>query len=252
MVETEASLRAERGETPIYLGWDGYVRAAFVVEEEARIEAAEELTRLRKLGISVAILTGDEHGCAARLAKTLAIADYRWGLLPHQKIEAIQAAQRNAHVVAMVGDGINDAGALATAHVGIALGCGTDLARDSADVVTLGAHLSQLAWLLGLARTVRKVVATNLAWSFAYNTIGIGLAVAGWLSPVLAAIAMVLSSLFVLGNTQRLYTLAPTETWPSEKSAPFWNRPTRGTALFSSRKKPLTPVKAWNSREQVM
>lgn len=252
VVETEASLHAQRGETPIFLGWDGYVRAAFVVEEEARIEAAQELARLRKLGMSVAILTGDEQGCAARLAKTLAIADYRWGLLPHQKVEAIQAAQRNAHVVAMVGDGINDAAALATAHVGIAVGCGTDLARESADVVMLGAHLSQLPWLFGLARRVRKVVATNLAWSFAYNTIGIGLALAGWLSPVLAAIAMVLSSLFVIGNTHRLYTLVPKETWPDKKSVSFWNRTPEGTALYDPAQEPLTPVKAWNSREQVM
>lgn len=251
-VETEASLHAERGETPTFLGWDGLVRAALVVEEEARIEAAEELTRLRKLGISVVLLTGDEQGSAARVAKTLAIEDYRWGLLPHQKVEAIQAAQRDAHGVAMVGDGINDAGALAAAHVGIAVGCGTDMARESADVVALGNHLPQLSWLFRLARSVRKVAVTNLAWSFTYNTIGIGLALAGWLSPVLAAIAMVLSSLFVLGNTQGLYTLVPTETSPPKRSVPFWNKPTWGTALFSSRKKPPTPAQAWNSREQAM
>lgn len=251
-VETEASLHAQNGETPIFLGWNGLVRAALVVEEEVRIEAAEELKRLRVLGISVVLLTGDERGSAARLAKTLTIEDYRCGLLPHQKVEAIQAAQRNSRVVAMLGDGINDAGALAAAHVGIAVGCGTDVARESADVVALGTHLPQLSWLFRLARGVRKVVVTNLAWSFTYNTIGIGIALAGWLSPVLAAIAMILSSLFVLGNTQRLYTLVPTETSPPERSVSFWHNPTWGATLLWSGQKPPTPVEAWNSKEQAM
>ncbi len=207
-IDTAAKKRADRGETLIYLGAGGEVKAAFAVGEEIRQEASEALARLRGLGISATVLTGDGRGSAQHLGAILGISDIRWGLLPHEKVAAIQAAQAEHKAVAMVGDGINDAASLAAAEVGIAMGCGTDVAREAADVVMAGGDLTQVPWLLGFACKVRRVVATNLAWAFAYNSIGIGLALAGWLPPVLAAIAMVLSSLFVVGNTRRLYTAA--------------------------------------------
>lgn len=201
-----AARRGEVGETVVYLGSSGRVRAAFAAGEEARSEAAPAVQALRRLGIRLVILSGDERGSAARLGAALGIRDVRWGLLPHEKVEAVQAA-RGAFAsrrVAMVGDGINDAAALAAADVGIALGCGADVAREAADVTMVGGDLMQVPWLLRFSRRVRRVVATNLIWSFAYNTAGIGLALTGWLPPVLAALAMVLSSLFVIGNTRRL------------------------------------------------
>lgn len=201
-----AARRSALGETVVYLGSGGRVRAAFAVGEEVRPEAGSAVSALRRLGTRVAILTGDERGSAERLGAALEISDVRWGLLPHEKVVAVQAASDAAvfRKVAMVGDGINDAAALATAYVGIAVGCGADVAREAADVTMVGGDLMQVPWLLRFSRRVRRVVATNLIWSFAYNTAGIALALTGWLPPVLAAMAMVLSSLFVLGNTRRL------------------------------------------------
>ncbi len=201
-----AARRGQCGETVVYLGSGGCVRAAFVVGEEVRAEAAYTVSALRKLGARIAILSGDERGSAERLAAALGIADVRWGLLPDEKVAAVQAASDGvaSRKVAMVGDGINDAAGLAVAHVGIAVGCGADVTRDAADVAMVGGDLTQIPWLLRFSRRVRRTVATNLMWSFAYNTAGIGLALAGWLPPVLAAVAMVLSSVFVIGNTRRL------------------------------------------------
>jgi Cu+-exporting ATPase len=205
-LDRAAARRGELGETLVYLGWAGQVRAAFAAGEEARPEAGSAVSALRRLGTRVAMLTGDERGSAERLGASLGIDDIRWGLLPHEKVAAVQAAPGGpaSRRLAMVGDGINDAAALAAAHVGIALGCGADVARDAADITMVGGDLRQVPWLLRFARRVRRTVATNLVWSFAYNTVGIGLALSGWLPPVLAAMAMVASSLFVIGNTRRL------------------------------------------------
>jgi Cu+-exporting ATPase len=201
-----AARRGENGETVVYLGSGGRVRAAFAVGEEARAEAGNAVSALRRLGARLAILSGDERGSAERLGAALGIGDVRWGLLPHEKVAAVQAAgdRLASSRVAMVGDGINDAAGLAAAHVGIAMGCGADVTREAADVAMVGGDLMQIPWLLRFSRQVRRTVATNLVWSFAYNTAGIGLALTGWLPPVLAAVAMVLSSLFVIGNTRRL------------------------------------------------
>lgn len=201
-----AARRGAYGETVVYLGSAGQVRAAFAAGEEVRPEAGTAVGALRRLGTRVAILSGDERGSAERLGAALGISDVRWGLLPHEKVQAVQAARGGpaSPRVAMVGDGINDAAALAAADVGIALGCGADVAREAADVTMVGGGLIQVPWLLRFSRRVRRTVATNLIWSFAYNTAGIGLALTGWLPPVLAAMAMVLSSLFVIGNTRRL------------------------------------------------
>jgi len=203
-IEGAAQARAERGETLVYLCTAGRLKAAFAVAEQIRENAVEALARLRKLGVAMTLVTGDQRWSAERLGAILGIHDLRWELLPHEKAQAVQALQTKRKAAAMVGDGINDAASLAAAQVGIALGCGTNLAQEAADVVMASGDLTQIPWLLGFARRVRRVVATNLAWGFAYNTIGLGLALAGQLSPVIAALAMILSSLFVVANTRRL------------------------------------------------
>ena len=199
-LDRTATERGTRGESVVYLGWAGSVRAAFVAAEEPRAEAQAAVDELGRLGSRVAVLTGDERGSAERLAAAVGIGDVRYALLPHEKVDAVQAGRR----AVMVGDGINDAAALAAAHVGIALGCGTDVAREMADVTMVGGDLMQVPWLLHFARRIRRTVVTNLMWAFGYNVVGIGLALAGWVSPVFAAMAMVASSLFVFANTRRL------------------------------------------------
>jgi Cu+-exporting ATPase len=192
------------GESAVYLGRAGRVLAAFRLVDGTRPSAAAAVRALERLGLSLAVLTGDSPTAAEKLVGQLHLADLRAGLEPAEKARLVAAADRRAGAVAMLGDGVNDAPALAAADVGIAMGSGTDLARGSAPVVLAGDDLHQVVWLLGMARRVGTTVRTNLFWAVFYNVLGIALAAAGLLQPVLAAGAMVASSLLVLGNTLRL------------------------------------------------
>ncbi len=212
-LESAAQDGARRGESLVYLGAAGKPVTVFALSEQIRDSAAEALASLKKMGIAATIITGDGRWSAERLGAKLAVGDIRWGLLPHEKVAEVQTAQAKHSAAAMIGDGINDAASLAAAQVGIALGCGTDLAQETADVVFASTELTQVPWLLTFARRVRHVVATNLVWAFAYNLAGVALAVAGRLPPVVAALAMVLSSLLVVANTRRLYA-------PAEEASP--------------------------------
>ena len=130
--------------------------------------------------------------------------DVRSELLPEEKSEAIREMQSDTGLVAMVGDGINDAPALSAADVGIALGCGADISRDVADICLLGNDLRHIAWCIDLAKQTMRVVRWNLAWAFTYNSVGIALAVSGFLTPIWASLLMIGSSLFVISNSLRL------------------------------------------------
>ena len=158
---------------------------------------------LKGEGLDVGVLTGDHAARGAAIARDLGVSVLA-ELLPEQKLEAIRGLRRDAGLVAMVGDGVNDAPALAASDVGIALGCGADVSRDSASVCLLGNDLSRIPWSIVLARRAIRVIRQNLFWAFGYNTVGVVVAAMGWLNPAVAAFLMAASSAMVIGNSLRL------------------------------------------------
>lgn len=179
------------------------VIGVFALVDDIRADAAIALRELRELGCSLTVLTGDYHVRGKAIAEALAI-DTLSELSPEEKALQVQRARETHGVVAMVGDGLNDSPALAVADIGIAMGCGADLTRESANVCLLGDRLDVLASTVRLARATVRTIKTNLFWAFAYNMVGIGLALTGHLSPIVAAAAMVGSSLFVVTNSLKL------------------------------------------------
>jgi Cu+-exporting ATPase len=189
----------------VYVGWGGTVRGAVRLGERLQAGAEASLRRLAEMDYALHLLSGDTSDNVQRLAAGLPVPiTARGGLLPDGKIAAIHSLVADGRTPLMVGDGINDAPALAAAPVGFAIAGGTDLTRAAADVVALHVDLELVPELLVLARRVRRTLVTNLGWAFAYNLIGVALAAAGRLSPVFAASAMLVSSLLVIGNSLRL------------------------------------------------
>jgi heavy metal translocating P-type ATPase len=193
----------EVGQSLSCIGWGGIVRSVFLFREEIRPEAGSALARLREQGIILRVLTGDHAGRGAAVARELGL-HVEAELLPADKVAFVQRFQAALGRVAMVGDGLNDAAALAVSDVGIAMGCGTSLTHSAADICLLGNDLRRLPWAVALARQTVRVIRQNLLWAFLYNVVGIGLACTGRLNPVLAALAMVVSSALVVTNSVRL------------------------------------------------
>ena len=191
---------AARGQGLACIGWNGDVRGVFAFDEEIRPEANAALGSLRDDGWQVLVLTGDHRGRGDQLARQLGV-EVRAELLPEEKVHEVGRLRRQTGSVVMVGDGLNDAPALAAADVGVAMGCGADVTREAAGVCLLSNDLSRIRWAVLVARQAMRTVRQNLFWAFAYNTVGIVLAAVGWLNPILAAVAMVGSSLFVIGNS---------------------------------------------------
>jgi heavy metal translocating P-type ATPase len=190
-------------ESCVLLGWDGVVRGLFQLREQLRPEAHELIATCRELGLDIEVLTGDHAARGARLQQEIGIP-VRAEMLPEDKLQAIETLKQSGVRVAMVGDGINDAPALALADVGIAMGCGTDVTRETSDVCLIRDDLRAIPWAIRHARRTISTIRQNLFWSFAYNGIGVILAAVGWLHPAIAAALMVISSLMVLGNSLRL------------------------------------------------
>lgn len=183
---------------------DGKPAAAFKVEDPIRKSSPEALRLLREMGILTVMATGDRPAVADAVGRTLGLTDVRAGLLPEAKIALIQELQGRGLKVAMVGDGINDAPALAQADVGIAVGSGADVATDAADVVIPHGNLAKVVEAIRLSRRTVGVIRQNLVWAFMYNVLAIPLAAMGQLSPMIAAGAMAFSSVSVVGNSLRL------------------------------------------------
>lgn len=196
------------GRSVACVGADGAVLGVFAFAEELRPGAVEALRDLERRGLSMLILTGDHARRAEQLARRVGVP-VAAELLPADKVQRVRQLVASGKRVAMVGDGMNDAPALAAAHVGIAMGCGADLSRNAADVCLLRNDLADLSRCLDLSRRARRVILQNLGGSFAYNVVGIGLAMSGALTPVFAALAMVASSLLVVGNSLRLRSSPP-------------------------------------------
>lgn len=200
---------------------DDGVGALFLLEETLRPSVTACLAGLDDLGIAAEVLTGDRRERGEALRRALGIP-VRARLLPEQKVEWIRrtggAGGRGAGTdpgVVMVGDGLNDAPALAAASLGMALGCGTDVSRDTADVCLVRDDLAMVPWSIGFARRTVRTMRQNLGWSFGYNGVGVVFAAAGWLHPAIAAALMVVSSLMVLGNSLRLQEGEPASPFPS-------------------------------------
>jgi heavy metal translocating P-type ATPase len=192
----------QQGQTLVYAGWEGRVQGMLGLGEVVRSEVVTALHQLQALGVQVTILTGDDAAAGKRwqqLLGTPVLAEQR----PEDKLARLEAARSTASV-AMVGDGINDGPALAAASVGIAVGHSTDVAQAAADVILLNDDLRSAPWLLALGRAAMRKVHQNLVWAFAYNVIGVGLAMTGHLQPVISALFMVASSTLVMSNALRL------------------------------------------------
>ena len=207
----EADRLASEGRTPLHVAIDGRHAALLAVSDPVKPEARDTVAALRARGLAVAMVTGDDRRTAEGVARLLGIEEISAEVLPAGKAEAVRSLRERHGAVAFVGDGINDASALAEADVGLAIGTGTDIAVESADVVLMAGSLTALVEAVDLSRAVMRNIRQNLFWAFAYNialipvAAGLPAAFGGpSLSPVLAAGAMTLSSLFVLGNALRL------------------------------------------------
>ena len=202
---------AKEGKTPLFFCRNGALTGAVAVADTVKKTSVEAIRELKALGCKVWLLTGDNEATARAVADSVGIDNVMAGVLPHQKEEKIRSLHDEGYTVAMVGDGINDAPALAGADVGLAIGAGTDIAMDSADIVLMKSDLRQVAYAIRLSRATVKNIKQNLFWALIYNTLCIPLAAGVWypltkwlLSPMFAAAAMSLSSLCVVTNALRL------------------------------------------------
>ncbi len=199
-----------QGRTTVFVGWDGAARAAIVVADTVKPTSREAVADLRALGLEPVLLTGDNERAARTVADEVGIDSVVAEVLPRDKVEVIQRLQGEGKVVAMVGDGVNDAAALAQADLGIAMGTGTDVAIEASDLTLVRGDLRVAADAIRLSRRTLRTIKGNLFWAFGYNIAAIPLAAAGLLNPLIAGAAMAGSSVFVVTNSLRLFRFRPT------------------------------------------
>jgi Cu+-exporting ATPase len=207
-LERATAAAQAKGRTAVAVGWDGEARAVISVADEIKPTSAEAVERFRALGLRPVLLTGDNEAVAATVAEAVGIEPgpdtVIAGVLPADKVDVVKRLQAEGRTVAMVGDGVNDAAALAQADLGLAMGTGTDVAIEASDLTLVRGDLRVAADAIRLSRRTLRTIKGNLFWAFAYNVAALPMAAAGLLSPMIAGAAMAFSSVFVVGNSLRL------------------------------------------------
>ena len=203
LASTKARAESE-GKTVVAVGWDGQARGILVVADTVKPSSAEAIAQFTAIGLTPILLTGDNDAVARRIAAEVGIDQVIAEVLPKDKVDVVTRLQREGKVVAMIGDGVNDAPALAQADLGIAMGTGADVAIEASDITLVRGDLRSAVDAIRLSRKTLGTIKTNLFWAFAYNVAAIPVAALGMLNPMLAGAAMALSSVFVVGNSLRL------------------------------------------------
>jgi Cu+-exporting ATPase len=198
----------ELGHTAVIVSWDGQAKAVLALADQPKATSAEAIASLKLMGLAPVLLTGDNAVTAAAIAELVGIDTDEHhlyaGVLPDEKVAVVRDLQERGYAVAMVGDGVNDAAALAQADVGIAMGGGTDVAMQASDLTIVNGDLRSVPDAIRLSRATLRTIRTNVFWAFAYNVAAVPLAAAGKLNPMWAGLAMASSSVFVVTNSLRL------------------------------------------------
>jgi Cu+-exporting ATPase len=208
-----------QGRTPVFVGWDGAAKAVLVVSDTVKDSSAGAVAGMRALGLQPVLLTGDNERAARAVADQVGIDRVVAEVLPADKVDVVRRLQDEGRVVAMVGDGVNDAAALAQADLGLAMGTGTDVAIEASDLTLVRGDLRAAVDAIRLSRRTLATIKGNLFWAFAYNVAALPLAAAGLLNPMLAGAAMAFSSVFVVSNSLRLRRFRPQPAGTSPAAA---------------------------------